>query len=411
MKNKIKIIVEKNYYLNKYSRKLYVSLNKLKYNIKYSKNEVDDKIILFESYNARNISCTPKRILEIMSNDEKFNNYKLIVSVRDDEKYKKLYSQKNIHFVKYNSNEYYTCLSKAKYLFVNSRLPKYVTIKKEQVYIQCWHGTPLKRLGADIIDNGRNGIERLEDTIESYINEGKRISYFLSPSKYASDKFCTAFCLDKLNKSDCLLEIGYPRNDFLTNISKIEINALKDKYAIDKSKKTILYAPTWRDNEYSAKDGYTHKLALDIEKLQKQIGNDFQILLRSHYFISSIFDTNKYDDFIIDVSKIDDINELYVISDMLITDYSSVFFDYSILKKPILFYMYDKKIYEDSIRGFYLNLDELPGAIIETEQDLYENIISPKFDIGVHNKFIDKFCYLDDGQAGERLINMVIKNG
>lgn len=410
MKKMIKIVIEKNYLLNKLARKIYIFYRRTCYNLKYAKSNIDDKLIVFESYNGRNISCSPKRIMEIMRYDDKFQDYELVVFLKNPEKYTKEYIDTNVKLVKYNSREYYKYIAKAKYIFTNSRISKYVDLKKEQIYVQCWHGTPLKRIGADIIATGRNGSENIQDTIKSYLHEGKRISYFVSPSKYASEKFITSFCLGILSKQNAIAEVGYPRNDFLVNATENDINKLKSKYNIDKSKKTILYAPTWRDKEYSSKDGYTYTLAFDIENMYKRLGNEYQILLRGHYFIKQAIDFKQTNDFIVDVSNIDDINELYLISDMLITDYSSVFFDYAILKKPVIFYMYDKKEYENDIRGFYLDLNELCGEIVETEKDLIENILNPKFDIDKHNKFIEKFCYLDDGDAGERLIDKVLKN-
>ena len=100
------------------------------------------------------------------------------------------------------------------------------------------------------------------------------------------------------------------------------------------------------------------------------------ILFRAHYFIANSFDFEKYGDFIYDVSKIDDINELYIISDILITDYSSVFFDYANLKRPIIFYMYDLDHYEKELRGFYVDLEELPGDIVKRKDivDILNNI-------------------------------------
>ncbi len=409
MKNLLKKIISRNYILNKYTRKLYVNFRRIIYNLKYYKNEVDNKLIVFESYNGRNIACSPKRVLELLSKDEKYKNYKLIVFLKNPSEHKNIYGE-NVVFVKYNTKIYYDTMSRAKYIFTNSRIPKYINIKNEQIYIQCWHGTPLKRLGADIIENGQNGNEKLSDTVTSYLHEGERVDYFVSPSKYASEKFISSFTLDRLNKESSILEIGYPRNDFLYNFLENEVQSIKEKYGIDREKKIILYAPTWRDNQYNHEEGYTHKLAFDIDKIKKMIGDEYQILLRCHYFISNSIVIDKYDDFIINVSEVDDINELYVVSDMLITDYSSVFFDYATLKRPILFFMYDKDIYENEIRGFYLDLCELPGEIVENEKELVENILNPNFDVDRHNTFIAKFCYLDDGKAGERLINKVIDN-
>ena len=96
----------------------------------------------------------------------------------------------------------------------------------------------------------------------------------------------------------------------------------------------------------------------------------YTVLFRAHYLIANAFDFERFGDFVIDVSQVNDINDLYVISDVLVTDYSSVFFDYANLRRPIIFYMYDLDRYANDIRGFYLGLDELPGPIVQTEDEL-----------------------------------------
>ena len=112
------------------------------------------------------------------------------------------------------------------------------------------------------------------------------------------------------------------------------------------------------------------------------------------------------------VSHYESINDLYVVSDMLITDYSSVFFDYAILKRPIIFYMYDLEAYRDDIRGFYIDLEELPGQIVQREEELINNIKSinlKTFYDERYKTFNDKFNYLDDGKVSKRVIDKIIK--
>ena len=117
--------------------------------------------------------------------------------------------------------------------------------------------------------------------------------------------------------------------------------------------------------------------------------------------------------FVYDVSKVDDINELYVISDMLITDYSSVFFDYANLKRPIIFYMYDLEHYRDKSNGFYIDVEtELPGRIIKTDDDLIKEIIRVTKDFKYdeqYKRFNQTYNYLDDGNASQRVVEEVIK--
>lgn len=108
---------------------------------------------------------------------------------------------------------------------------------------------------------------------------------------------------------------------------------------------------------------------MDFDALRQELGDEYVILFRVHYLVASKFSFDDYEGFIYNVSNYDDINHLYLIADLLITDYSSVFFDYGILKKPMLFYMYDLEDYKDSIRGFYFGIDKLPGKIITKEKN------------------------------------------
>ena len=173
-----------------------------------------------------------------------------------------------------------------------------------------------------------------------------------------------------------------------------------------------MYAPTYRDNQHSTDIGYIYDAKVNFDKLQKELADEYIILFRAHWLVTQEFDFKKYENFIINVSDYDDINELYVISDLLITDYSSVFFDFANLKKPILFYMYDLEDYRDKIRGFYLDIKELPGKILKTEDELIEQIVYKtsnfKYD-KKYRKFNDKYNYLDDGQASKRVIEKIFQ--
>lgn len=136
-----------------------------------------------------------------------------------------------------------------------------------------------------------------------------------------------------------------------------------------------MYAPTWRDDEFVKKGQYLFDLKINLENLQKELGENYVILLRMHYLIANALDLNGYEDFAIDVSNYSDISELYLISDALITDYSSVMFDFGILKRPQYFFAYDIEKYDKGLRGFYMDyMNDLPGEIITDEFKLAEEL-------------------------------------
>lgn len=373
--------------------------------------KVDDKLMIFGCYGGSAYACSPKAIYETMIKDEKFKDYTFIWCFKNIEKYQELQSNKNTILVKQGSKQYQKYMASAKYWIFNYKIAEHIYPKKNQVFIQCWHGTPLKRLGYDLIhfDNALNTIKGIK---KRYQIEAKKFSYFLSPSKFATEKFISAWNLKQIGKENIIIEQGYPRNDFLYNYTKQEEEKIKEKLGLQHNhKKIILYAPTYRGDSHEAGVGYVYQEEVNFEKLRQNLGNDYIILFRPHYFIANSFNFEKYKGFVYDVSNIDDINDLYIISDLLITDYSSVFFDYANLKRPMIFHMYDLEHYRDESNGFYIDLKELPGRITRTDNELIEEIqrISKEFTYDEkYKKFNEKYNYLEDGQASKRVINTII---
>ena len=402
-------ISKKNILFRKTFRKLIYFKRKIKYLKYYYKYDVDDKMIFFEAYNGRNYACSPKALYEYMIKSKKFNDYKFVWAFKNVNQHKIL-KNKNTIVVKTNSKEYFKYLSLSKYWIVNSLIDVSIKKKKNQIYLQCWHGTPLKKLRYDIEVKGAvlNTISEIRKRNDL---DAIKFDYFISPSKFCTEKFISAFNLKKLGKDNIIVEKGYPRNDYLFNYKKEDIDKIKKLLKLPKGKKVILYAPTFRDNQHTSGVGYTYNLGINFDKMQKELSKDYIILFRTHYFVSNSFDFSKYDKFIYDVSKYDDINELYIISDLLITDYSSVFFDFANLKKPMLFYMYDLDDYKNNLRDFYFDLSILPGPIVKQEDDLIKEIKNiDNYDELYHDKYIkfnEKFNYLDDGKSTERVVEVI----
>ena len=383
---------------------LYIK-NKITYLYYFLFYKIDDKMIFFESFYGNSYSCSPKAIYEYVLNDERFKDYKFVWAFKNINKY--TFDERTI-LVKSNSRKYYKYLSKSKYWVVNLLINTGVKKKKNQVYVQCWHGTPLKKLRYDIEkDNVLNSISEVRKRNDL---DAIKFDYFISPSKFCTEKFTSAFNLKKLNNENIFIEKGYPRNDYLFNYKKSDIKKIKKKLNIPLNKKVILYAPTFRDNQVN-ENGYTYNVELDFNKLKNEFSEEYVILFRAHYFIANKFDFKKYNNFVYDVSKYEDINELYIISDILITDYSSVFFDFANLKKPILFYMYDYNNYKNNLRDFYIDLKELPGPILKKENALIKEIknidnYSKKYK-EKYEKFNKKYNYLDDGNATKRVVEEI----
>jgi CDP-glycerol glycerophosphotransferase len=396
--------------------------------------DADEKTVVFLSFMGRGFSDSPLAMYLEMIGDPYFDDWKFVwvfkkgvakefngkielaknllsdTSVKLDD-LRKFTRYTRTSTVVYNSLEYYQALAESMYWVSNSRVQEGVLPGKKHVYIQTWHGTPLKRLGADIL-NGANPMQPTHKLSEMYRQESDKWTYLLSPSSFYTDKMKTAFVVNKESKVK-IIEKGYPRNDFLVNHTSVDVVHIKKRLGLPENKKVLLYAPTWRDNQHDLKRGYTYELGADFDKLKEELGDEWVILFRAHYFIANAFDFSKYEGFAYDVSKHIDINELYVVADCLMTDYSSVFFDYSILKRPMVFFMYDKQHYASELRGFYLDLDELPGEITETNDEVIAalqsiNSYSKNYSVKL-DKFTKRFCPQDDGRASKRVVAEIFK--
>ena len=409
-------ISKKNKIFRKIARKTMFIIKRTKYNINGINKKTDPKIVLFSCFNGKSYTCSPKAIYEYMLSDDKYKDYQFIWFFKPEEvkKYDFLNKNRNTKVVSKKSKDYEKYLHIGKYWFFNFKIADYIMPKKDQVFTQCWHGTPLKRLGFDLThyDNQLNTVKEMR---KRYKVETEKFSYFISPSAYASGVFRSAWNLKEFGKNDIIIEKGYPRNDFLFKYTENDVSEIKKRILGEdiKNKKIILYAPTYRANQHESGVGYVYKEEVDFEKMREKLGNEFIILFRPHYFVASVFNFDKYKGFVYNASDVDDINDLYVISDILITDYSSVFFDYANLKRPMIFYMYDLDYYRDESNGFYFDVEEnLPGKIVKTDDDLIDEIIRVSKEFKYDEKykqFNEKFNYLDDGEASKRVVETVIK--
>lgn len=367
--------------------------------------KVDDKMVMFISFHGKGYSDNPKAIYEEMLKDERFKDYKFIWAIKNHKK--KDIEIPGAQIIEYFSFKYFYYISKCKYWIFNCKMPEYVCKKDEQYYLQTWHGTPLKRLAYDIEVEEDTTFYRSKMTYEEMTHTYKvdvdRYNCMISPNKFCTKVFASAFRVDPSK----LLESGYPRNDFLVNFTDEDVTEVREKYSIPSDKKVILYAPTWRDNNYNV-SGYLFELKVDFKKWQEILGDEYVVLFKPHYLISNNMDLTGLEDFVINVPAADDISSLYIVSDILITDYSSVFFDYAILKRPIYFYMYDKKEYADQLRGFYLDIDkDLPSDYFEDEEAMLHSIKNNDYNYEKLLAFHNEFNEFEDGNASKKVINHI----
>lgn len=362
----------------------------------FQKLPLKENWIVFESYLGKNYADSCKYLYRYLE-QQCPGKYKFIWVFRE----KRKDMEGSAVQVKYLGLKHFYYASRAKYWVNNMRQPIWRKKRKGQIFLETWHGTPLKRLVFDMEDVHSATATYKED----FYQQSRQWDYLLSDNPFSTEVFEKAFLFPR----EKMLEHGYPRNDILHWENKEAIGKkIREKLKIPKDKKTILYAPTWRDDEYYGPGQYKFKLALDLDQMRKALSKDYVILLRTHYFIADQLDTSAYEGFAYNVSRYDDVSELYLISDICITDYSSVFFDYANLKRPLLFYTYDLEKYRDVLRGFYIDMEkEVPGPLLYTTQEVIEAI--EKIDQVEENyrdryeQFYEKFCCWDDGCASQRI--------
>lgn len=410
----LKNIAKKSTFLRILMRNGMYSAKKVLYKLRGISVKVDEKLLIFGAYNGKSYACSPKAVYEYMVGNDQFADYRFVWLFDKPEEYQFLEKNRNTRVVKNHSAECEKYLHLAKYWIFNFRAQDHWVPNKNQVYVQCWHGTPLKRLGYDITnsDNAMNSVKEIQS---KYRTDTKRLDYLLSPCQFVTDKFGSAWNLKKYGKEKAILEIGYPRNDFLNKYTEKDVLRVKKSLGLEAcDKKIILYAPTWRDNQHDAKAGYVYDNPVDFDFLKEKLSDEYIILFRAHYLVADKFDFEAYKGFIYNVSQYDDINELYVLADLLITDYSSVFFDYAILGRPMIFYMYDMEEYRDEMRGFYLDVNSLPGPILKTEAELADAVCNAYADPAGTKDMIEAFNkeynLMNDGKASERLVDIIIGN-
>ncbi len=365
-----------------------------------------DKMVFFESFHGKRCGDSPKAIYDQMVNNDAFRDYTFVWAFTHPEEHDDLLEQPQTIVVKTGSREYFRYYAAARFWVNNVSVPDYLVPGRHQIYLETWHGTPFKRLGCDIVTDSdpRQSKERMH---KRYRQKGKKVTRFLSPSPYYTEKMISAFGLPK-RKKDRFLNLGYPRNDALFHSSAKEQEAFRRELGIPDGQHVVLYTPTWRDTAYEAERGFQYTGQVDLRKLSQLLPQDTVLLFRAHHQVG-VTDCVPDVKNIIDVTSIDDLNQLYLISDVLVTDYSSTMFDFSNLKRPMVFHMYDLEEYRENIRGFYFDTEELPGPVTKTVEELAEAIRSQlsDFDYESNKKyqaFHDKFNCWEDGQASERSV-------
>ena len=377
-----------------------------KYTHMYKKHDVLSNHILYQSRDGKSISDSPYAIFLHLTQNKEYKDFKHIWVASNQEQKKEfekmLKKYKNVSVIIKESDDYLQALSSAKYLINNSTFPSYFSKKPSQVYINTWHGTPLKFMGLDVEDN----LVGSQNVIKNFLSS----DYIISPNAHTTDIFNRAFKLENIYNGK-FLEIGYPRIDLTINANQKQVvKSLKKKGLKINKSKTLLYAPTWRGKDVNNSLDNIEMIFETVKVIEKN--TDFQILLKVHPFdYARAVKDNRLESYLVPDNF--DTNELLAITDLLVTDYSSIFFDFLVTDNPIIFYSPDFDEYSNE-RGFYIELEKLPGPSAHDADALCNEINNIDSQFALYKDKYDIFKELytphDNGEVTSNFVDLVFHN-
>jgi CDP-glycerol glycerophosphotransferase len=352
---------------------------------------IDDKLAVYAAYWYRGYSCNPKAIYEKAR--ELAPDIRGVWVVRRGGSV-----PEGVPHVVAGTKAYYDLVARAKYFVNNVNYPDHVVKRPGQIHVQTHHGTPLKKMGLDQMAYPAGGGDM---DFKRLIARSDRWDYVISSNPLSTEAWERCFPCDYE-----MLEIGYPRNDRFFHYTGDEVARLRAEIGIPEGRKAILYAPTHRDYQ----DGF--QPMFDIGALMRRLGPDYVLLLRAHYFYAG-GQTLVPDGQVIDVSEYPVIEDLCLASDALLTDYSSLMFDYGDLgaERPIVIYANDWDTYVRT-RGVNFDLLEFPPGVVATTEDELALAFTSGAAWGEaaakhRADFQQRFCCYDDGQAADRAVRAI----
>ncbi|NEB54989.1 glycosyltransferase [Streptomyces griseus] len=353
--------------------------------------------VLYSSFDGRQYSDSPRAVhRELVARGQDVEH---LWVVRDQQ----AAVPEGVRPVALHSADWYEALARSRWIVTNTHLPEWFERAEGQTVVQTWHGTPLKRIGRDLA-----GAPHADAAyMASMERRSAQWSVLVSPNTFSTPVMRRAF-----GYAGEVLECGYPRNDLLYAPDRDTVAAtVRERLALPEGRRVILYAPTWREDRPRRGGRHGFDLRLDLEQARASLGDDHVLLVRRHYLVGgSVPDTP----FVRDVSRHPDIAELLLISDVLVTDYSSVMFDFAQTGRPMVFHTHDLAHYRDTLRGFCFDFEQrAPGPLIPDSAGVVAALRDPEAATAGHReayeRFREAFCDLDDGTAAAGVVDRMLK--
>lgn len=354
---------------------------------------VDPNLAVFAAYWYRGYACNPRAIYEKLR--ELAPAVRGVWVVRQEA----ADTMPAVDYVVAGTREYYDLIARARYFVNNVNFPDHLVKREGTTHVMTHHGTPLKQMGVDLLDTPGGG-SRVG--FAGLLRRCRRWDFSISQNAFTTVAWERAFPTRYES-----LEVGYPRNDVLATAGEEDVRRIRAELGIPPGRQAVLYAPTHR--EYQAE----YVPMLDLAALADGLGPDYVVMARLHY----LYDTDPHlrelhrAGRVRDVADHPSVEELCLAADVLVTDYSSIMFDYAVLDRPIVIHAPDWDEYR-ARRGTYFDvMAEAPGVVTTTEQGLVEafrsGAVRGEDARRARASFRARFCSLDDGRAAERVVRRI----
>ena len=355
---------------------------------------VDEKLALYAAYWYRGVSCNPAAIAR--------KTAELAPAVRNVwvvGRSRRSAVPPGTDYVVAGSRAYFRALARARWLVNNVNWPDWAVKRAGTTHVMTHHGTPLKMMGMDQADHPAAAEDQ---DFPAQMRRADRWDFSITANAHTTIAWERAYpCRYET------LEVGYPRNDRLATATPQQAAAIREQLGIAAGERVVLYTPTHREWLPPGRQ------VLDPEAFADRLGTDTVLLVRAHYFhVAASRRSEARRGRLLDVSAYPVVEDLYLAADVMITDYSSAMFDFAVLDRPLVIFAPDWPVYRE-LRGAYFDLLELPpGAVATSFAELVDVFRTGAYAddaaVGQRARFRERFCYLDDGHAAERVVRRVV---
>lgn len=364
----------------------------------YLSEPIHAQSILYENFHGDSVGDSPAALFRELQRRPKYRGYKHVWVLKPTVKCPEwVLRSPNVEVVRVHSARYVKYLATCKYLINSTTFPSYFLRREGQVYVNTWHGTPLKTLGKD----SAGSLAQHKNIQRNFVHA----THLVSPNRYTSDKILESHDLDGLY-SGTVIEVGYPRID--TTLSA-DGDVLRRKLMQEDPRPLLIFAPTWR-GEVGRVDSDVSRLVKDVQTLRFGVADKYKVMLRVHPLTKRFLEGTDVEALV--VPEEIETNELLAVTDLLVTDYSSIFFDFLVTGRPIVYYAHDLEHYRAS-RGMYLDLEQLPGTTCKSTESLVEAVRTAENWWPEHQQKLAKARALyvgnDDGDASRRVVDIVFE--